>query len=645
MLLILTVPLFLNDGVLLDVLHRQELMKSLITRVLTIPNLRAHAATITPLLQLLAADGAKGWLTALDVCAAVGSSGSQGIIAIDGNSSGYGSSTVMIHKLNFLSNFCHCALSYSSDGSVSPESVRLLIKGSGNGGIGGGGGSGKGWISVVCDALDAMPLLSLMSFIESHCGGSDWTTKHTSSSAGGGSGLSTKRGVEEIDSDVDVMDVIMTTDVDIQEQAFAMAGGLKRLEYRLSALQNRIKTMEKNGSTPCIRGNGSSSKYEGMKTIIRVLSASHIVSPLTDVVPIVTTMPSSSSSSSAMFSTSDSNSMNREVLSSTFSVMNAYRKTLMSCPSSVALSTAHNASSAPLSLSLLNTMAFSRPNQSLTKRLWVLLTATSAPFDVALLTEIVTSDIPTPTAAGAPLFATSAFGSSSSSSSFGGYGPLTTRAADQIHVTPGALREGVLSCMYILCCTMAHQMAATDDEEFFEQGKILPLEDIKALVKLLKLWLYKLYWTHPLFDGYSDFKDNTAMPSLHDLQIQIAVTRLFNLLYTRNERRPYVPDDAWHFKGIARLDADAVSDVLMNNEFHPMSMAGIGEGASSSASSSSSISSTGFSSHRSSSTALHQLRTLLSCIPQVIPFDQRVDVFQALLRIDKERFFSSFPDL
>ena len=609
---------------LLDVLHRQELMKSLITRVLTIPNLRTHAATITPLLQLLAADGAKGWLTALDVCAAVACGGSQEIIAADG-------STVMIDKLNFLSNFCHCALSYSSDGSVSPESVRLLIKGSGSG----SGGSVQGWISVVCDALDAMPLLSLMSFIEAHCGGSEWTTKHMpSSSAGGGSG---KRSADEIDSDVDVMDVIMTTDVDIQEHAFAMAGGLKRLEYRLSALQNRIKTMEKNGSTSCPRGIGSgSSKYEGMKTIIRVLSASHIVASLTDVVPIVTTIPSSSSSVTA--STTDGCSMNREVLSSTFSVMNAYRKTLMSCPSSVALSTTHNVSSAPLSLSLLNTMAFARPNQSLTKRLWVLLTATSAPFDVALLTEIVTSDIHIPTAAGAPLFATGGAFGSSSSSSFGGYGPLTTRAADQIHLTPAALREGVLSCLYILCCTMAHQMAATDDEEFFEQGKILPLEDIKALVKLLKLWLYKLYWTHPLFDGYSDFKDNTAMPSLHDLQIQIAVTRLYNLLFTRNERRPYLSDDAWHFKGIARLDADAVSDVLMTNEFNPMSMAGVGEGvASSSASSSSS------SSHRSSNTALHQLRTLLSCIPQVIPFDQRVDVFQALLRIDKERFFSSDP--
>ena len=637
LLLMLTVPFFPNDDVLLDVLCRQELMKSLITRVLTIPNLRTHAATITPLLQLLAADGAKGWLTALDVCAATASGGSQEVMAVDRSSSGHGSSTVMIDKLNFLSNFCHCALSYSSDGSVSPESVRLLIKGSSGSVV--NGGSGKGWISVVCDALDAMPLLSLMSFIETHCGGSDWTIKHAPSSAGGGNGQSTARSVDETDSDMDVMDV-MTTDLDFQEQAFAMAGGLKRLEYRLSALQNRIKTMERNGSTSCTYGSGSN-KYEGMKTIIRVLSASHIVSSLTDVVPIVTTIPSSSSS--VIPPTTDSYSLNREVLSSTFSVMNAYRKTLMSCPSSVVLSTAQNTSSAPLSLSLLNTMAFSRPNQSLTKRLWVLLTSTSAPFDVALLTEIVTSDIHVPTAAGAPLFATGAFGSSSSP--LGGYGPLTTRAADHIQLTPAALREGVLSCLYILCCTMAHQMAATDDEEFFEQGKILPLEDIKSLVKLLKLWLYKLYWTHPLFDGYSDFKDNTAMPSLHDLQIQIAVTRLFNLLYTRNERRPYLSDDAWHFKGIARLDADAVSDVLMANEFNPMSMVGVGDGASSSASSSSSStsSSAAFSSHRSSNTALHQLRTLLSCIPQVIPFDQRVDVFQALLRMDKERFFSSDP--
>ena len=38
---------------------------------------------------------------------------------------------------------------------------------------------------------------------------------------------------------------------------------------------------------------------------------------------------------------------------------------------------------------------------------------------------------------------------------------------------------------------------------------------------------------------------------------------------------------------------------------------------------------------------LHSLRTLLSCIPQVLPFDHRVDIFQSLLHADKNKFMNS----
>lgn len=73
-------------------------------------------------------------------------------------------------------------------------------------------------------------------------------------------------------------------------------------------------------------------------------------------------------------------------------------------------------------------------------------------------------------------------------------------------------------------------MTTIDDEEFFEQllyvqpngskgGRFLPLEDLKELIVILKIALHKLYWSHPLFDGSSDFKDKAAMPSLFDLQV------------------------------------------------------------------------------------------------------------------------------
>jgi ubiquitin-protein ligase E3 C len=467
-----------------------------------------------------------------------------------------------------------------------------------------------------------MPLLSLMAYVDTRCGGSDWR-KPTGDAASAGGG----------NEDDDAMDVSAPghDDDTVQEQAFALANGIKRLEFRLAALQGRIQASEKARSADACASVGGGGKYDGMMTIIRVLTSPHIVSSLTDVVP---PCPPAASTSSPPFDASL-----RDTLASTFNVMNAYRKTLMCSPAGAASAAA--ATSTPLAVSLLTTMAFGRPMHPLTRRLWTLLT-TAGPLSLALLSEVVTSDAPA-VPAGAPLFSTQALGSSNVGT--GGHGPLVLRAAEQLGMPPGALREGVLSCLYILCAVLAHQLPGIDDEEFFDQGKLLPLDDIQALVKLLKTWLYKLYWTHPIFDGHSDFKDSTAMPSLQDLQVLIAATRLFNLLFTRNERRRFLPEDAWHFKSIARLDADAVSEVLMDSGLNvppaaAMAMAGGDYGASSSSSSSSaSSSSMAFGSSRSN--ALHQLRTVLSCIPQVIPFDQRVDVFQSLLRIDKERFFAT----
>jgi hypothetical protein len=123
-------------------------------------------------------------------------------------------------------------------------------------------------------------------------------------------------------------------------------------------------------------------------------------------------------------------------------------------------------------------------------------------------------------------------------------------------------------------------MNAIDDEEFFEQGKILPMDDIRVLVRLLRTWLQKLYWTNPLFDGdslsenrnrsrgsaTSSFSSSPKMPPMSELQIQIAVTRLFNQLYTRHERRAFLPEEQWQFRGIPRLDAEAVSEILDSDE-------------------------------------------------------------------------------
>jgi hypothetical protein len=560
--------------------------------ILTIPLLKSRHNVLSPLLQSLSREDGAGLLLALRGM-------SDSTVTCQG---GDHLQDKFLQKVHFLNNYCTCALSVTPDGHVFQDGLRMLVtssseipgsssspspspdasstssssSSSSTSSLGGTGlidnikKKGGSWIESVCDTLFALPLVMILNRMP----GVLVPDHGIVSVEGKASDEGQNDAMQVVSEEIDDSDPLPgTEDLRVADQAFALAGGVKRLEYRLSAVLGGIRSREsiafralrsragvvkrQNTATASAKSSASSvmttahvssdtkkprasystDRYAEMKrkgepvqlnsallamdTIVRVLTANNAVSILTDAI---------------------TSTCNSENVLSLFAVVKVYSKILMSCPSG--LEVAHT-EALPLSISILNAMAFSRPKDPLTRRLWSLINS----FDATVLTEAFSKAPATATAASSATAssatsATSQIGfnvtrasSSSSSSSSVGAGsgggggtssaPLlylssTMQAAARHGITPSELCEGLQSCLYLLCCVLSHQLTATDDEEFFGQVqvagaavgpspgtgsgagagsgtsfKILPLKDIILLIPVLKNILYKLYWNHP----------------------------------------------------------------------------------------------------------------------------------------------------
>ena len=503
-----------------------------------------------------------------------------------------------LRKVHFFNNYCTCALSLTGEGSFSKNSMRMLVASttpsflsrvanesknidvdaSGSAtvtgvGVGIGVGTvvekGGSWIENVNDILHNMPLATVLSRMEANSSGS--VTKQGYRDSRQESRYSGQEDamqvVSEDDTDIpdDASEIDLTDSSDdnkVGEQVFALAGGAKRLEYRLSAVLKAIrsgevdtlqalkgpgrdkekeKEREKGGwvgtgkterppipSVPTRQAHTPSAKSQlrdaassgtlysalaAMEAVLKVLTANQAVSVLTDAI---------------------SSSCSSENISAIFAVVKSYSKILMSCPVGPDTTTV----SVPLSISILNAMAFSRPKDPLTKRLWGLLIS----FDPSIVSEAINRISPT---VQAPAPVTSYFATHQTANSTAApHLTITGQVAARLGISPSALCDGLQSCLYLLCCVLSHQLTATDDEEFFELGgekgdapgadqgavrKMLPLREIKLLVPMLKIALYKLYWSHPSI-GMSDREtpsspDPTSSSALMGLQVRACEIR------------------------------------------------------------------------------------------------------------------------
>lgn len=166
--------------------------------------------------------------------------------------------------------------------------------------------------------------------------------------------------------------------------------------------------------------------------------------------------------------------------------------------------------------------------------------------------------------------------------------------------------ELIASAVHILCCVLHQQLLLTDDEEFFEIQAVVTIEETEAVISFLRRLIDKMVLITAAMSSMSNkSKPQTCAVSqgmFH--RLQVSAVRLFNQLYCVNERRRFFPESLWHVKTSSpavapgdRMDVSGSSSVQ--------------------------------------SIPQNKEKLLLACVPQVIPFNKRVGIFQHLLEHDK----------
>lgn len=176
----------------------------------------------------------------------------------------------------------------------------------------------------------------------------------------------------------------------------------------------------------------------------------------------------------------------------------------------------------------------------------------------------------------------------------------------------------VAQAAYLLFSVLLQQLLLTDDEEFFlEAQAVLSVKETGALAALL-LRLVDAFLVLPPAPPIA-----VQLGSLVQ-RLRLSAVRLLNQLYCVNERRGFFPEELWHIKGA--VNPSAASSRARNEDEDEMMGMGQEGGA------------------RNTPAQTQKERLFLSCVPQVVPFAQRVSLFQRLLEHDREAHYSQPTD-
>eukprot|EP00752_Nemacystus_decipiens_P008436 g7540.t1 len=167
----------------------------------------------------------------------------------------------------------------------------------------------------------------------------------------------------------------------------------------------------------------------------------------------------------------------------------------------------------------------------------------------------------------------------------------------------------VQSALFLFCSACSHQLLALDDEEFYEKQRPLTLEEVRQLAGFLRDWLCRLYWLDPVIPRL--LEDSLSSDATHALRqcedrlrealLLLSATRLFNQLYERNTRRSFLDAEAWYWKAISA------------NELSPPDRGD----------------------PRVAFFSRGNLGMVLTNIPQVVPFFQRVGIFRQMIEAER----------
>ncbi|RLN49959.1 hypothetical protein BBJ29_009724 [Phytophthora kernoviae] len=144
-------------------------------------------------------------------------------------------------------------------------------------------------------------------------------------------------------------------------------------------------------------------------------------------------------------------------------------------------------------------------------------------------------------------------------------------------------------CMLALfCMAYNHLLVVMDDEEMYELEYPLPLRQIERIVLALKRALHDAYWTH------ANLAPSTDSVAFGVFVVDMA-TRLMRLLYNRCSRQPFTNVTSWIS---AELDSNQlIEEVLQGTP---------------------------------------RANKLIQSMPYLVPFADRVKLFQRLVKADKE---------
>mmetsp|Transcript_5537 Transcript_5537/g.11533 ORF Transcript_5537/g.11533 Transcript_5537/m.11533 type:complete len:615 (-) Transcript_5537:425-2269(-) len=207
----------------------------------------------------------------------------------------------------------------------------------------------------------------------------------------------------------------------------------------------------------------------------------------------------------------------------------------------------------------------------------------------------------------------------------------------------------------LFCNVYSHRLLATgsDDDEYCNENDFHPA---KIAIKLRDI-LYRLYWTEPLlFSSLERANANTGadLVAFRRASLMCATTKAWNALYERWCRKPFCAEDAWYFPRGGAVSVNGGNPSIIHNvaSTSPAVVSMDDDGDDSdmdedlpSTSSSNAIQQGKEEEMLAKSFRDPKMARLLTSVPQAVPFDERVAMFQSLIASDKSLHSSDSLEL
>ncbi|EEY59426.1 HECT E3 ubiquitin ligase, putative [Phytophthora infestans T30-4] len=162
----------------------------------------------------------------------------------------------------------------------------------------------------------------------------------------------------------------------------------------------------------------------------------------------------------------------------------------------------------------------------------------------------------------------------------------------------------------------SHMLLGLDDEAFYDGQWPLRLTEVTAVVTFLKQFIYDTCWT--VTSSSTLAVDGMDEQELVLFSAVVSSIKLFNQLYDRDCRRRFMPDDAWLWPSMPVVKEIVDLELMKedgNHDAHAVYMLMNGK----------------------ASSPYARAALILITIPQVLSFNDRVQLFQKLLEDGKEQ--------